>query len=101
MNEPKYTRERIIQEIAKLAFSDPADAVGLAFLPEGSSIVGLDVSAVTELKVGEKGGNQVKLLDRVELIRLLVELLGAGEDGHTQADSFFRALNGPAGEETP
>lgn len=90
----RYDRKKIIQELARLAFSDPTDAVALAFLPEGSDISGMNVSMVTELKVGEKGGNQVKLLDRVELIRLLVELVG--RDDVQCAESFFLAL-GAAG----
>ena len=90
----RYDRKKIIQELARLAFSDPTDAVALAFLPEGSDISGMNVSMVTELKVGEKGGNQVKLLDRVELIRLLVERVG--RDDVQCAESFFLAL-GAAG----
>ena len=50
----RYDRKKIIQELARLAFSDPTDAVALAFLPEGSDISGMNVSMVTELKVGEK-----------------------------------------------
>jgi len=89
-----YTRETIIQELARLAFSDPTDAVALAFLPEGSDITGKNVSMVTEIKVGEKGGSQVKLLDRAELIRLLVELLGQTETQNAQ--SLFQALTAAA-----
>lgn len=90
--EKRYDKETIIQELAALAFSDPTDAVALAFLPEGSDITGRNVSMVTEIKVGEKGGNQVKLLDRAELIRLLVELMGSSET--ESAEAFFRALSG-------
>lgn len=92
----RYDRKKIIQELAKLAFSDSTDAVALAFLPEGSDITGMNVSMVTEVKVGEKGGNQVKLLDRTELIRLLVELVGGGDAEH--AASFFQALNAAASD---
>lgn len=96
--EQRYDKQSIIQSLAKLAFSDPTDAVALAFLPEGSDISGMDVSMVTEVKVGEKGGSQVKLLDRAELIRLLVELLGGSESEVGQAQSFYQALNAAGGD---
>lgn len=93
MAKQRYNRETIIQEIARLAFSDATDAVALAFLPVGSDISGMNVAMVTEAKVGEKGGGQVKLLDRVELIRLLVELIGMEKTENPQAQSFFQALD--------
>lgn len=90
--EKRYDRETIIQELAALAFSKGTDAAALAFLPPGSDLRGMDVSMAAEVKVGEKGSNQVKLLDRVELIRLLVALLGAEDGENEQARSFYRAL---------
>ena len=92
--EERFVREKLIQKIAALAFADPTDAVRLAFLPEGSDIAGLDVSMVTDVKVGDKGGTQVKLVDRLELIRLLVELVGTPDREQERALEFFRALNG-------
>lgn len=92
-----FDREKMIEKIAGLAFSDPTDAVRLAFLPAGSDITGLDVSMVTDVKVGDKGGAQVKLLDRLELIRLLVELMGAPDREQERALEFFKALNSAAG----
>ena len=88
-----FDREKMIEKIADLAFADPTDAVRLAFLPVGSDISGLDVSMVTDVKVGEKGGSQVKLLDRLELMRLLVELMGAPNREQERALDFFQALN--------
>lgn len=93
MAKQQYDRETIIQEIARLAFSDTTDAVALAFLPVGSDIKGMNVAMVTEAKVGEKGGGQVKLIDRVELIRLLVELVGTENSEDLRAQSFFEALD--------
>lgn len=94
----RYDKERIIQEVAALAFSKATDVAALAFLPPGSDISGMDVSMAAEVKVGEKGSNQVKLVDRVELIRLLVELIGAEGSETAQAQSFFQALNAAAQE---
>lgn len=97
--EKRYDRETIIQELAELAFSKGTDAAALAFLPPGSDLTGMDVSMAAEIKVGEKGINQVKLVDRVELIRLLAALVGTGESESAQARAFFRALSAPDGDE--
>lgn len=93
----QYDKETIIQELAELAFSKSTDAAALAFLPPGSDLTGMDVSLAAEVKVGEKGSNQVKLIDRVELIRLLVALVGTEGTETAQALSFFQALNSAAG----
>lgn len=87
-----YDKETLIRQIADLAFSNPTDAVSLAFLPAGSDVTGLDVSMVTDVKVGEKGGVQVKLLDKMELIRLLVELTGGDDREQEHAREFYAAL---------
>ena len=93
----KLNKDKLIANIAKLAFSNPTDAVQLAFLPSGSDLSGMDLRLVTDVKIGEKGGSQVKLVDKLELIRLLAELTEGGGDGETAA-TFFQAL-AQAGED--
>lgn len=93
----KLNKDKLIANIAKLAFSNPTDAVQLAFLPSGSDLSGMDLRLVTDVKIGEKGGSQVKLVDKLELIRLLAELTEGDGDGETAA-TFFQAL-AQAGED--
>jgi len=94
--EETFDRDKLIGAVAKLVLSNPTDAVQLAFLPTGSDVSGLDVSMVTDVKIGDKSGNQVKLLDKVELIRLLSELVGKADPENAQAVAFFEALNAAA-----
>ena len=93
----KLNKDKLIANIAKLAFSNPTDAVQLAFLPSGSDLSGMDLRLVTDVKIGEKGGSQVKLVDKLELIRLLAELTEGDGDGEAAA-TFFQAL-AQAGED--
>ena len=72
-------REDILRQLAKLAFGGAEDAVRLA----------LELSAVSELRVTEKGV-EVKLVDRVRALETLWRLLG--ESGGAQQDELYRAL---------
>lgn len=94
----RFDKEKLIAKIAKLAFSNPTDAVQLAFLPTGSDISGMDVSLVTDVKIGERGGSQVKLVDKLELLRMLSALLEQEGAENEQALAFFQALNAAAAE---
>ena len=90
-------REDAVRRLAELAFGRANDAVALALSPEDrENIDGLDLSAVAEFKVTDKGGVEVKFLDRVRAL----EALCAALDGRisTGADDFFQALEESAGE---
>ena len=50
---------------------------------------GLDLSAVAEFRVTDKGGVEVKLVDRVRALETLWGLLDGGGDG---AEALCRAL---------
>lgn len=95
--EETFDRDKLIGAVAKLVLSNPTDAVQLAFLPAGSDISGMDVSMVADVKIGDKAGNQVKLVDKLELIRLLTGMLEGADPDNEQATAFFRALNAAAG----
>ena len=56
----------------------------------------LDLSAVAELKVTDKGGVEVKLVDRVRALETLCALLG--EAGGGGAEELYRALEDAAGQ---
>ena len=89
-------RARLLRQIEKLAQCRVNDAVKLAFL-DGLTLEeldGLDLTPLTEFKRSEKGGSEVKLVDRVAVLKLLVEL-SAGQEEQKAAD-FFRAWEGKA-----
>ena len=94
----KNERARLLRQIEKLAQCRVNDAVKLAFL-DGMTLEeldGLDLTPLTEFKRSEKGGSEVKLVDRVAVLKLLVEL-SAGQEEQKAAD-FFRAWEGKAEE---
>lgn len=90
-------REDAVRRLSELAFGKVNDAAALAE-PEGRQRLGeLDLSAVSELKIGERG-IEVKFLDRVRALETLCKLLG--ENREDTGDDFFRALEDAAEEET-
>ena len=82
-------REDILRQLAKLAFGGAEDAVRLALERGETAPEGLELSAVSELRVTEKGV-EVKLVDRVRALETLWRLLG--ESGGAQQDELYRAL---------
>ena len=83
-------REDAIRRLAQLAFGRANDAVKLALCPAEVNVEELDLSAVSEIKVTDKGGVEVKLVDRVRALETLCELL-AGSGGQN-ADELYRVL---------
>ena len=86
-------REDALRRLAQLAFGRANDAVRLALNPKGVDPGELDLSAVTELKVTDKGGMEIKLADRVRALETLCALLGEGGGG---AEELYRALEDAA-----
>ncbi len=80
--------------LEKLAVSSPNDAVKLLFLDEEdlSLLDGLDLSLLTEMKRNANGTVEIKLLDKLEVIRELNELRRA-ENGEAAASSFYAAID--------
>ena len=71
------------------------DALRLALHPERVDPGELDLSAVTEFKVTDKGV-EVKLVDRVKALATLCELLECSGSGG--AEELYRALEDAAGQ---
>ncbi len=86
----KTVRKRAIQRLEKLAEAKVNDAVKLAFLERGEQVDGLDLTALTEFRRSEKGGVEIRLVDRTAILRELAVL--GSEKGEAQAEAFFRAL---------
>ena len=70
-------REDALRRLTELAFGRANDAVALALSPEreGLDVQGLDLSAVSEFKVTEKGAVEIRFLDRVKALEALCALL--------------------------
>jgi len=88
-------REEVLRRLAQLAFGRANDAVRLALRPGEVDPEELDLSAVAEFKVTDKGGVEVKLADRVQALETLCTLL---EDGGRGAAALYRALAEGCGE---
>lgn len=88
-------REDVLRQLARLAFGRVDDAVTLALRRGETEPEGLELSAVSELRVTEKGV-EVKLVDRVRALETLWKLLEASEP--QQADPLLQALTALPGE---
>lgn len=87
-------REDALRRLAQLAFGRANDAARLALSPREVDPGALDLSAVSELKVTDKGV-EVKLVDRVRALETLCGLL---EDHGGGAEELYRALEDAAGQ---
>lgn len=88
-------REDVVRKLAQLAFGSAADAIRLALDPGRAELEALDLSAVAEFKVTDKG-MEMKLVDRVRALESLYNLLESGNDGG--AEELYRALEDVAGQ---
>ena len=88
-------REDVLRQLARLAFGRVDDAVTLALRRGETEPEGLELSAVSELRVTDKGV-EVKLVDRVRALETLWKLLEASEP--QQADPLLQALAALPGE---
>ena len=89
------SRERVLKKLEQLAFGRANDVVRLAMdEPElGLAAAGrLDLTLLSEIKRGASGSVEVKLVDRLAAIRLLLETLDDGEKERTEAEQFLAAL---------
>lgn len=88
-------REDVLRRLAQLAFGRANDAVRLALRPETADPDRLDLSALAELKVTDRGV-EIKLTDRVRALETLWNLLSCG-DGSEGAEALYQALEEAAG----
>ena len=86
-------REDVIRKLAQLAFGSAADAIRLALAPGQVEPEKMDLSAVAEFKVTDKGV-EMKLVDRVRALESLYNLLESSDEGG--ADELYRALEDAA-----
>ena len=90
-------REDAVRRLAQLAFGRVNDAARLALHSGEADLETLDLSAVAELKVTDKGGVEIKLIDRIRALEVLCGLLS--EEKAEGAGELYRVLADAAGEE--
>lgn len=90
-------REDAVRRLAQLAFGRVNDAARLALHSGEADLETLDLSAVAELKVTDKGGVEIKLIDRIRALEALCGLLS--EEKAEGAGELYRVLADAAGEE--
>ena len=86
-------REDALRRLAQLAFGQANDPVRLALERETVDPRELDLSALAELKVSDRGV-EIKLVDRVRALEALCALL---EDSGGGAEDLYQALEEAAG----
>lgn len=86
-------RQDVVRRLAELAFGKVNDCVRLV-LEENPEVRDLDLSLLSEVRRSDKGGVEVKLIDRLRVLEQLTRM--TGESG-TDMDAFLQALQG--GEE--
>ncbi|MDO4815163.1 MAG: XRE family transcriptional regulator [Bacillota bacterium] len=92
----KDKKSRKADELLKmLAESSPNDAVKLLFLGEEdlSILDGLDLSLISEIKRSPSGAVEMKFVDRLAVLRELLELKKADEKQRDDGKSIFAALD--------
>lgn len=89
-------REDAVRRLAQLAFGRANDAAALALGRGSVDAADLDLAAVSELRVSDKGV-EVKFVDRIRALEALCGLLES--EGGGEAGSLYQLLAGSAGEE--
>lgn len=93
-----FTPEDTVRRLVELAFGRPNDCVRLA-LQEDVDIDRLDLSLLSEIKRSDKGGVEIKLMDRMRVIERLLELGGGQNDAAAELVQALRAACDADGEE--
>lgn len=83
-------QQDVARRLAELAFGRANDCVRLV-LEESPKLGRLDLSLLSEVKRNDKGTVEVKLVDRLQALKLLAELTGEEE---ADMEAFLKALQG-------
>ncbi len=101
--QKKLKRSEIIARLGEIAFGRANDVVRLAFMdPETleCEFGTLDLTLLSDVKRGTSGTVEVKLLNRFEAIKLLLDAVEEPDGrGASSAEKFFEAMNAAAAPE--
>ena len=89
----EITRADVVRRLAELAFGRANDCVKLA-LEDAPDVAALELSLLSEIKRNEKGTVEIRLVDRLKALELLLQTV---QDSGSEAAEFLRAL-APEGE---
>lgn len=94
IREGTVDRQDVIRRLSELAFGSVNDCVRLV-MEEDPKLDALDLSLVSEIRRSDKGGVEVKLIDRLRVLEQLTRL--TGESGN-EMEAFLQALRGGEAE---
>ena len=92
--EHELKKEELLSAVAEIAFGKTNDIVRLAFLDPDESelyIDNLDLRLLSEVKRSGTGAIEIKLMNRLDAMRLLLAELDS-ESGKKGTESFLRAM---------
>lgn len=98
----KTEREKIMERLSKIAFGKSNDIVKLVFLdPEKQPEIleELDLTMLSEIKRTSGGAVEIKLVNRLDIIKLLLGEIEPAERENMEAARFFQAINDAAKKE--
>ena len=94
IREGTVDRQDVTRRLAELAFGRVNDCVRLV-LEESPQLQELDLSLLSEVRRSDKGGVEVKLIDRLRVLEQLTRMTG---ENRTDMDTFLQALQGGEAE---
>lgn len=98
----KIKRQNVLERLAEIAFGSSNDIVKLAFVgseQETDILDSLDLTMLSEIKHSQNGSVEVKLIDRLKVIELLLRELEEPESRKPQgAEALFLAMDKAAAE---
>ena len=94
IREGTVDRQDVIRRLAELAFGKVNDCVRLV-LEENPELKDLDLSLLSEVKRSDKGGVEIRLIDRLRILEQLTRMTG---EGQSDMNAFLQALQ--SGDET-
>lgn len=93
----KLKRKNVLERLEQIAFGSSNDAVKLAFADgeEDGDLENLDLTLLSEIKRTNNGTVEVKLIDRLKMIELLLRELDDPDAGKAApgAEALFRAMD--------
>ncbi len=86
----EVNRQDVLRRLGELAYGNVNDCVRLV-MDGQEDLDGLDLSLLTEVKRSDKGAVEVKLVDRLQVLKLLAEL---AEEESVDIEGVLRAIQG-------
>ncbi|MBQ8974741.1 MAG: hypothetical protein IJ072_03330 [Oscillospiraceae bacterium] len=90
----KKSKQDVLQKLRDIALGSCNDAVKLAFMEQGceSGVDELDLTALSEVKRSPSGSVEVKLINRLDALRLLLDVLDREEQSRDPGLGLLEAI---------